>query len=252
VDGYGEDLAYIHDAGFGHFATNAAPALLGMLRQRGAVWGQRGCVSAPRTLVVDLGCGSGIWARELCNAGYDVLGVDQSAAMIAIARKRVPNGEFRHGSFLKAKLPPCVAVTALGECFNYLFDPRNTKPRLLGLFRHAFDALLPGGLLVFDVAGPGRIPRPGTQRSYWEGEDWAALVAAEEDQQRMLLTRRITSFRKVGKLYRRDEEVHRLRLYKRSELAGQLRDCGFRVRTLRGYGQMRFLPGAFGFLARKP
>ena len=82
VSGYGEDLAYIHDVGFGHFAKTATPGLLEMLRQTG---GSRG-------LVVDLGCGSGVWARALCDAGYDVLGVDQSPAMIAIARNRAHQG----------------------------------------------------------------------------------------------------------------------------------------------------------------
>ena len=241
ASGYHEDLAYIHDVGFGHFARNAAPGLLELLRKRQVV----------RGLVVDLGCGSGIWARELCNAGYEVLGVDLSEAMLAIARQRVPEAEFRQGSLLSAKLPPCVAVTSIGECFNFLFDRRNTTRRLLELFRRVHDALVPGGLFIFDVAGPGRVPGPGTQRKYFEGEDWAVLVAAEEDRQAKLLTRRITSFRKVGKLYRRDEEIHALRLYTPLELAQQLRDCGFRVNVLRGYGPMRFAPGYFGLLARK-
>jgi hypothetical protein len=74
---------------------------------------------------------------------------------------------------------------------------------------------------------------------------------AEEDRRRGLLTRRITSFRKVGELYRRDHEVHRLRLFPPSELASELRDTGFRVRVLAGYGPQRFVPGHAGFLARK-
>src|SRR5581483_11770225 len=88
TDGYREDVAYIHDVGFGHYAKDAAPGLLEMLRQRGLV----------RGLVVDLGCGSGIWARALGDAGYEVLGVDQSEALLAIARKRAPNAAFRHES----------------------------------------------------------------------------------------------------------------------------------------------------------
>jgi SAM-dependent methyltransferase len=239
---YRTDLAYIHDVGFTEFARSAAPGLLEILRQGGT----------PRGLVIDLGCGSGIWARELVAAGYKVLGIDISAAMIALARPRVPQGEFRQGSFLAARLPPCVAVTSLGECFSFLFDPHNTEPELVKLFRRIYDALRPGGLLVFDVAGPGRVPGHGLQKKCFEGEDWAVLVTTEEDRQRKHLTRRITSFRKVGKSYRRDEEVHHLRLYTRSELAGQLRGVGFRTRFLRGYGAHRFPPGWFGVLARKP
>ena len=241
-EAYGEDLAFIHDAGFGGVARDAAAFLLGALRRQGRGGG----------LVVDLGCGSGILAGELSAAGYDVLGIDLSAAMVALARRRVPNGRFRRGSLLTAELPPCVAVTAVGECVNYRFDAGNTKQGLHQLFRRIYEALCPGGLLVFDVAEPGRVPGSGPQRTFREGEGWAVLVTAEEDRRRELLTRRITSFRKVGAGYRRGHEVHQLRLLRRSEVAGQLRGVGFRVRVLSGYGRERFPPGYAGFLARKP
>jgi SAM-dependent methyltransferase len=241
VNAYGEDLAYIHDAGHGDFARRAAPGVLAMLRAAGIDSG----------LVVDLGCGSGIWAEALCAAGYEVLGIDISEAMVALARRRAPRAEFRAGSFLDADLPPCAAVTALGECFSYLFDAGNTGKGLLGLFRRIHRALAPGGLLIFDVVAPGRVPGPGPLRIFREGEDWAVLVTAEEDSRRKVLTRHITSFRKVGELYRRDAEVHRQRVCDRAELAAQLRGLGFRVRPLAGYGEMRFPPWQIGFLARK-
>jgi len=241
VRAYGIDLAYIHDAGFGHIATNAAAFLLGLLRQRRKDTG----------LVIELGCGSGISAEAIAAAGYDVLGFDISADMIALAQQRVPRGEFRAGSFLTAELPPCVAVTAIGECFSYLFDANSTKQTLSELLRRIHAVLLPGGLLLFDVAALGRVSGAGPQQLCREGEDWAVLVTAEEDRQHRLLTRRITSFRKVGELYRRDHEVHRLRLFERQEMVGLLRDAGFRVWPLAEYGPLRFVRGHLGFLARK-
>ena len=69
TEGYQEDLAYIHDVGFGGFALKSAPGLLEILRRHGVTEG----------LIVDLGCGSGLWSCELASAGYTVLGVDQSA-----------------------------------------------------------------------------------------------------------------------------------------------------------------------------
>ena len=93
--GYREDLAYIHDSGFADFARDAAPGLLAILRRNGV----------PSGLVVDLGCGSGRWARELTRAGYAVWGVDQSSAMIRIARRVAPGASFRVASLLDSDLP---------------------------------------------------------------------------------------------------------------------------------------------------
>jgi len=92
MSGYGADLAYIHDAGFGDFARKSAPGLLAILRQAGIRGG----------LVVDLGCGSGIWAAELTRRGYDVLGIDISRAMIRLARARTCS-QVHPGILLKRK-----------------------------------------------------------------------------------------------------------------------------------------------------
>jgi SAM-dependent methyltransferase len=237
---YRDDLAYIHDAGFGGFATHAAPMVLELLATNGTRQGQ----------VVELGCGSGILAAALTDAGYDVLGFDISTAMVELARRRAPAADIRHGSFLEATLPPCELVVAIGEIFNYLFDKRNTTTRLHKLFHSVSKALVPGGWFVFDAALVGRVPE-GRRRAYSLGDDWACLFEAEEDSEKKLLTRRITSFRKVGDAYHRDDEIHRLRLYDRDWILDELRGAGFRVRTIRAYGELAFPPGYLGFIARK-
>jgi len=239
--GYRDDLAYIHDTGFGHFANGSAPGLLALLRR----------AAINDALVVDLGCGSGIWARHLTDAGYDVLGIDYSAPMIALARKNAPRATFRHGSYLTVDLPSCAAVTSIGECLNYLFDD-TTVNSLSRLFARVHAALRPGGLFVFDVLEPGQLGGVAPVRRYRTGDDWAVLVEVEEDAARQVLTRRITSFRKVGRLYRRSEEVHRVRLYEGRELAQRLAQLGFRVQTRRGYGQFRLGRAHVVLLARKP
>jgi SAM-dependent methyltransferase len=239
---YRDDLAYIHDAGFGRFARNAAAVLLAELQRRNLHGG----------LVIDLGCGSGILAADITAAGFEVLGFDISRAMLALARKRAPTARFHRRSLWTAKLPPCIAVTAIGEILNYLFDRRNSSDALTNLFRRVHAALCPGGLFLFDVAGPGRVPGSGPMNRFWEGKDWAALVISEEDRRRKLLTRQITSFRRMGRLYRRDCEIHRLQLLRGVELAAQLRNLGFRVRLLRRYQSLPLPSGCMGLLARKP
>ncbi len=239
---YREDLAYIHDVGHADFALRSAPGILEVLQENGI----------PDGLVVDLGCGSGLWARELLGAGYRVLGIDISEAMIEIAREKAPGAEFRVGSLFEADIPPCEAVTAVSEVLNYLFDPENEERGPDRLFRRVHEALRPGGVFVFDVLGPGRVPPDVKQRSFLEGRDWAVLSEKEEDRGRKTLTRRIVSFRRVGEHYRRDDEVHRVRLFEPSEMSAQLRAAGFRVRTARAYGGYPLSEGHAAFVARKP
>lgn len=155
---YREDLARIHDAGFGNPARGAAALLLKELRQRGL----------DRGLVIDLGRGSGILMEQLAAGGFDVLGIDLSAALVALARKRVPSGRFRVESLLTTELPRCVAVAAVAECVNYLVDDRHILEGVRQVLGRAFEDLVPGGLLVFDVAEPGRVPG-GLPRPTWKG-----------------------------------------------------------------------------------
>ena len=255
---YATDLAYIHHHGFGDFARNAAPSLLRMLRQS----------SIRDGLVVDLGCGSGIWARELTSAGYNVLGIDISPAMVALARKMTTRGappsfrtrrretkvgrtaaRFQVGSLWTIPLPACSAITCLGEGMNYLFDER--RHTLAQLFRRVHTALAPGGVFIFDIAGFGRAGPTGHRRSWTAGQDWAILFEAREDPRRHLLTRRMITFRQTGVRWRRSEETHRIRLFDPQQVARELRRAGFKTQQLSGYSRTPFGPGLHGFLARR-
>lgn len=238
--GYGEDLAMIHDLGHGDFAERATDEILRLLEGAGLRSGR----------VVDLGCGSGQTARRLLDAGYEVTGIDQSPAMIERARSRAPEADLRVATFADAEIPPCVAVTAVGEVLNYLLDETVGPQTLPDLFRRAHGALATGGLLVFDVLAPGQIGARGASR-HRIGPDWAVLLDAAEDPTRRLLTREITSFRRLGELYRRDFEVHIQRLLEPAVLARQLRDQGFRVRIRAGYGDFRLSAAHRVLIARK-
>lgn len=236
---YEEDLAFIHDQGYGGFARGSAPGLLSHLRRAGVDDGR----------IVDLGCGSGIWARKLVDAGYQVVGVDISLAMIEIARRRVPEAEFHVESFLQFRIPPCRAVTALGEVFNYLFDSANSLRSLQAVCRNIFDALDPGGLLIFDVAEPDRWS--GRAQVFTEGEGWTCLVEYHHDDSSQQLRRRIVTFREVDGAYRRHEELHCQQLYDEDSVRRMLESIGFQVQAVRSYGEFPLGQGVVGCVASK-
>jgi SAM-dependent methyltransferase len=237
---YGRDLAHIHDDGYGGFARNSAPGLLALLRRSGITHGR----------IVELGCGSGILAKKLAHAGYQSIGVDISAAMVKLARQRVPQATFHTGSLFAFRFPSCEAVTALGEVFNYRFDSTNSVASLRHVYRNIFDALQPGGLLVFDVAQPGRCR--GREQAFAKGKNWVCLVQLEHDTRARRLTRRITTFRKAGRTYRRTEEVHCQQLYEPEVIRGMLEDSGFDVRRTLRFGLQKLPEHVTGFIARKP
>lgn len=242
MSSYREDLAYINDAGFSDFTEGATPGVLALLRRLGVSSG----------LVVDLGCGSGRFAAALGAAGYDVLGVDLSPAMIRLAKTRAPGARFVAGSLLDVALPACDAVTAIGEIVNYRFDPKHSRAALTRLFRRVHGALRPGGVFVFDVAGPDRVPAEVPTKYWDEGEDWAIHVEVDGNARSRSMTRKIVCFRRNGAgHYRRSEELHRLRLLDVAKVVAELEALGFRARVQNGYGRFRLYAGLRAVVARK-
>ena len=235
-DIYQDDLAQIHIEGYGFHWERAAPALLGFLERYGIA----------RGTVVDLGCGGGQWLARLAEEGYAVCGVDLSASMIEAARRLVPAGTFIHGSIDEVELPPCDAVTSLGEPINYLAS----GDAIRRVFRNVHAALRPGGVFIFDArepaAGPVE-PRVVTR----VGDTWACIAHIEEDHEAGTIVRDITTFRQIGEDYRRGHEIHRLKVFPKNETVGWLRELGFPVRTFRGYGEYRFGPRQSAYVARK-
>jgi RimJ/RimL family protein N-acetyltransferase/SAM-dependent methyltransferase len=242
--GYAEDLAWVHDAGFTALAEAAARRAIAELRGRTG-------------LVVDLGCGSGAGARILSDAGLDVLGIDASAAMVELARRNSPAASFRVGSFADEPLPSCVAVTAVGEVLGYLFDE---SADLASVFARVHEALEPGGLFLFDLAGPSR----QAVSHHASGDGWTVVVDASSDGR--TLTRDITTFRRLdaggapaasagahdtAALWRRSRELHRLRLHRAADVLALLRRTGFRARAIRGYDGTPEWRGLHVFLARR-
>lgn len=98
--------------------------------------------------VLDLACGTGSATIELKRRGYEVEGVDSSAAMLAIARQKAPEIRFHEQDARALFLPePFDAVVCLFDSLNYLLEWEGLEAAFRGVRR----GLSPGGLLVFDL-----------------------------------------------------------------------------------------------------
>ena len=229
---YGEDLAAVHASGFTDLAAAAADEVIGRL-------------SRP-SRIVEFGCGDGTTAQQLCDAGHQVHGIDVSAAMIRLAKRREPRATFEVGSFIDATIPRCAAIIAVGEVFGYI-APGTREPAALGpVFARCREALDPGGVLMFDLAGPSRL-EAREQRGWTAGPGWVVVNAYVESD---TLIREIITFSDRGRAYRRSDETHRLQLHRPAEVLSQLRGNGFTARTLRrGYGTTKLPAGLTAYIA---
>jgi SAM-dependent methyltransferase len=235
---YRHDLADLHNRCYADFVTKAAPGAIAFLRAAGIRHG----------VVLDLGCGGGQLSARLLREGYQPLGVDVSTAMVSLARKRVPQARFICGSIAKVVLPECSAAVAIGEVFNYL----PSQAAIQHALRNAFRALNRGGILVFDIKEPLPGPEKKARSGARWGRDWAICVEVEEDPGRQKLERKIVTFRRAGKSYRRHDEVHYQVIYKAAEFVRMARTVGFTVKILPGYKNFPLSDDHKILIARKP
>ncbi len=234
---YRRDLAWIHHHAYGNFARNAAPQLVRIVRKAGIRKGT----------LVDLACGSGIWADAAQHAGFDVIGIDRSRAMLEIAKSVAPKAQFRCSSLHDVAVPSCDVVTIIGEGIQYL-QPNETKPRpLKPIFQRVANALRSGGLFIFDA-----IARPEKPINYFHNRadrDWAVCVEAK--QKGNLLTRNIVVFRREQGTWRRSDEIHRAQLLDVKKVTKALEACGLTVQVARKYGTLKLALNRVAFIARK-
>lgn len=116
--------------------------LLGLLEEYGVSKG----------LVLDMGCGTGSITELLCEAGYDMIGIDNSEDMLSIAReKAIEKGMdilYLLQDMRELELYGTVAaVVSICDSMNYITE----EEELLEVFRLVNNYLDAGGLFIFDL-----------------------------------------------------------------------------------------------------
>jgi hypothetical protein len=134
-----------------------------------------------------------------------------------------------------------VAVAAIGEAFCYAGDPAAGPAALAQRLSAIHAALVPHGILLFDVSGPGRGGPSGVRHVV--SSRGGIKVTLEEREDEGGLGRTITLLVPEGDHYRRVEERHRLRVYPPGQIEAFLSGAGFAWERLDGYDQLPLLPG---------
>ncbi len=170
--------------------------------------------------VVDLGCGTGNGIVELERRGLEVVGVDASPSMLAVARGKVA-AELLRGDMCSMPLPgPFALALTLFDTVNNLLEDDD----LPALARHVRAHLLPGGGWVFDANTTVGLA------SLWEGdvaEGWAGEVHYRWHHVWDAATRRASVEAWCEGPAGAFTELHRERPYDPDELRRVLRAAGF-------------------------
>ena len=183
--------------------------------------------------VLELACGTGTVAIALAQEGYQVVGVDRSAAMLREARKktRLAGVEI---TFLRQDMrklvleEPVDLVTCLFDSINYLLSYQD----LVRTFEKVARVLRPKGLFVFDMNTAAGLASDWNYRKGGRDLGDVAVIGSNSyDPQKKLGTIRITVFKKVNDLFEKFTEVHTERAYSRSEVKEALGDGGLKLLT---------------------
>jgi SAM-dependent methyltransferase len=107
--------------------------------------------------VLEVGCGTGRVTLALAEAGFDVAGIDDSSAMLALAQSHAGAAglaervELRHADVRTCELEPRFSLALFP--LNGFLHLTHAADQLAAL-RNIHKALLPGGFLVVDLPNP--------------------------------------------------------------------------------------------------
>lgn len=184
----------------------------------------------PIHTVLDLACGTGSLSAELSLRGYEMIGVDQSAEMLAVAADKCRDLPGEPPIFLNQPMEELDLYGTIDACVCCL-DSVNyvTKPAAL---RRAFSRvhlfLMPGGLFVFDVKPPEVLEGADGEMYLDETEETYCVWRADYSKRRRILTYGMDIFRaRQDGTWERGEEVHEEYAYTLDELEEYLKQAGF-------------------------
>jgi SAM-dependent methyltransferase len=202
--------------------------------------------------VLDIGCGTGVFALLLADRGIEVVGIDPALASIDVARAKPGSERVRWICGDAADLPPLQVdlVTMTANVAQAIAVPDTWQNTL----RRAHRALRPGGHLIFETRDPaGRAWEKWTRENSYRVteipgadtvEHWVELI---ETSGPLVTFRQIYVFAADGKVLTSDST---LRFRDREEVERDLATHGYVVQEVRDAPDR---PGReFVFLARRP
>jgi len=201
------------------------------------------------SLIADLGCGAGSLCAEMAGRGYDVIGIDNSPQMLAVARQKAVESGFADILFLEQDIDNFELYGTVGafistiDCVNYITDKR----RLRRMFKLAGNYLPPGGLFIFDVNTAHKLSKIIGDGVFYEiTDDFCYIWTNAYNGASKTSVFDLTFFtREADGRWRRHDELHRQRAYSAEDFAAAARGSGLEIQGVYSFlGFEKPLPNA--------
>lgn len=191
-------------------------------------------------LIADLACGTGNITVSMAKRGYEMIGVDISEQMLAVAREKAINEKtdilFLNQDISKLDLyGTCDAFLCMIDGLNYIIEPK----RIEYLFKRIKTCFLnPGGVLIFDISTQFKLSEIIGNNTFIHDHDDVFYSWENRYIKKLNLCKMYLNFfckDKNGK-YSRFYEEHLQRAHLVSELSSALKKAGFeKIETFDGF-----------------
>lgn len=187
-------------------------------------------------IVAELGCGTGTITELMAAQGYDMIGIDNSIAMLDIANEKKAAGNssslYLNQDMREFELYGTVsAVISLCDSINYITEPED----LLQVFKLVNNYLDPKGIFIFDFHPRYYYKNIVADATIAEDRDdisfiWDNYYDEDEDINELYLSLFI---RENGSddLYRKHEEIHLQKGYTLDEMIKLVKASGLEYIT---------------------
>lgn len=196
----------------------------GLLREQGV----------ERGLVLDLGCGTGSLTGLLAEAGYDMIGIDNSGEMLQMAmNKRAASGQdilYLLQDMREFELYGTVAaVVSICDSMNYILEYGD----LVQVFKLVNNYLDPGGVFIFDLNTPYKYRELLADHTFAEDREESSFIWEnfyDEDEEineydlTLFIRRNVPGFSEP--LYQKFQETHYQRSYGLDTVCRALAEAG--------------------------
>jgi SAM-dependent methyltransferase len=186
----------------------------------------------PGSMLLDLACGAGTHCIGLARLGYQMVGLDLSFAMLAIASEEAQAQDCKI-NFIQKDLRELDfegvfdGAYCIGSSFGYFDDDENEA-----VIRGVHRALKPGGMFLLEVDNRDFVMRQNPNLIWFEGD---GVVTMEETSFDFITSRLKVKRQLLFEDGTKKAHQYTIRMYAVHELGRMLHNVGFRVGSVGGH-----------------